>query len=170
VLWTSLAFLLAHRYHEPPAVIGLFGLAGAAGAAAAVAAGRVSDRGHARAATGAATALLAVSWVALWAGQRNLVWLVVGIMVLDVGAQGLHITNQSLIYRLDPAARSRITAAYMVLYFAGGAAGSSAAAAAYDRGGWGEVCVVGAAFALAALALWAATARGGQSSASVPPP
>lgn len=53
VLWTSIAFLLARPpFHYGEAQIGLFGLAGAAGAAANSVAGRLSDRGWTRPATG----------------------------------------------------------------------------------------------------------------------
>jgi len=46
---------------------------------------------------------------ALWWGRHSLVMVIVGILILDVGTQGLQVTNQSLIYRLAPHARSRIT-------------------------------------------------------------
>lgn len=157
VLWTSMAFLLSGHYHLSPAVIGLFGLAGAAGAGAATLAGRLSDRGKASTSTGVTTALLGLSWLGLWAGGRHVGALVVGIVVLDVGAQGLHITNQGEIYRLDPKARSRLTAAYMVVYFAGGAAGSALSAWLYGRDGWAGVCWAGAALSVAAFVLWLAT-------------
>ena len=157
VLWTSLAFLLADRFHEQPATIGAFGLAGAAGALTAMLAGRFSDRGWARWSTGGATGLLALSWLALWAGGRSLVWLVVGIVVLDIGAQGLHITNQSEIYRLRPEARSRLTAAYMVVFFAGGGIGSAVSSWIYGSASWGGVCILGASIAGAAFLLWVAT-------------
>lgn len=151
VLWTSLAFLLAHRYHYSSGVIGLFGLAGAAGAVTATVAGRLSDRGHASRSTLAATTLLALSWLALWAGSSSVVALIVGVVVLDIGAQGLQITNQSEIYRLRPEARSRLTAAYMVTYFIGGAIGSAVSAFLYGHLGWDGVCLVGASFAVADL-------------------
>lgn len=151
VLWTSMAFLLAHRYHYSSAVIGLFGLAGAAGAATATLAGRLSDRGRSSLSTYAATALLALSWLALWTGSSSVLALIVGVVVLDIGAQGLQITNQSEIYRLRPEARSRLTAAYMVTYFVGGAIGSAVSAFLYGRLGWDGVCLAGGAFAAADL-------------------
>ncbi|MHB1583027.1 MAG: MFS transporter [Acidimicrobiales bacterium] len=151
VLWTSMAFLLAHHYHYSSAVIGLFGLAGAAGAVTATLAGRLSDRGRSSLSTYAATALLALSWLALWAGSSSVWALIAGVVVLDIGAQGLQITNQSEIYRLRPEARSRLTAAYMVTYFVGGAIGSAVSAFLYGRLGWDGVCLAGAAFAVADL-------------------
>jgi predicted MFS family arabinose efflux permease len=156
VLWTSLAFLLAGRpYHFSTGTIGLFGLAGAAGALTATVAGRLADRGGARLSTGFGSALLALSWLPIWLGRHSLAALVVGIVLLDVAAQGLHITNQSEIYRLDPAARNRINSAYMTCYFAGGAAGSASSAAAWAAGGWPLVSLLGAIFGVAAVVLFA---------------
>lgn len=157
-LWTSLAFLLDQRYHFSLVVIGLFGLAGAGGALAASYAGRLSDRGLTTASTGVACALMVGSWAALWTGASALGLLVAGIVVLEVGAQGLHITNQGIIYgALDPAARSRVTSAYMIGFFTGAALGSQLSAAAYGAWGWDGVCLVGGGAASSALALWVAT-------------
>lgn len=153
VMWTSIAYLLSRHYHYSEAVIGLFGLAGAAGAAAASIAGRLSDRRLGWLTTLGANVLLFGSWGLIALGRTNVVALLVGIVTLDIGTQALHITNQGEIYRLDPAARSRITAAYIISYFIGGAAGSAASGAVFARAGWGGVCVVGAAFAGASLVL-----------------
>ena len=49
--------------------------------------------------------------------------------MLDVGTQGMQITNQAIIYALRPEARSRINSAYMFCYFVGGAIGSVTAGA-----------------------------------------
>lgn len=154
--WTSMAFLLAQRYHLSTATIGLFGLVGAAGAAAASVTGRLADRDKARLATGVSAALLVCSWGALWSGTSAIAWFVVGVVALDIGAQGLHVTNQGEIYRrLHPGARSRLTSAYMVSYFIGAAGGSALSAVAYHSLRWDGTCLVGAAFAVASLALWA---------------
>jgi predicted MFS family arabinose efflux permease len=156
-LWTSLSFLLsAPPFDYGNGVIGLFGLAGVAGAAAATGAGRLADRGHGRHATWFTAVVMVGSWPILYAGKTSAVWLIVGIAVLDLGVQGIHISNQSAIYALTPEARSRLTTAYMVSYFLGGAALSAISSAVYASDGWDGVCVVGAATGLAALALWAA--------------
>ena len=156
-LWTSLSFLLsAPPFNYGNGVIGLFGLAGVAGAAAATAAGRLADRGHGRHATWATAVVMLASWPILYAGKTSAVWLIVGIAVLDLGVQGIHISNQSAIYALAPEARSRLTTAYMVTYFLGGAALSAISSAVYAADGWDGVCVVGAATGVAALALWTA--------------
>jgi predicted MFS family arabinose efflux permease len=156
-LWTSLSFLLsAPPFNYGNAVIGLFGLAGVAGAAAATGAGRLADRGRGRHATWATAVVMVASWPILYAGKTSVLWLIVGIAVLDLGVQGIHISNQSAIYALAPEARSRLTTAYMVSYFLGGAVLSALSSLLYSSDGWDGVCVVGATTALVALVLWAA--------------
>ena len=156
-LWTSLSFLLsAPPFNYGNGVIGLFGLAGVAGAAAATVAGRLADRGHGRHATWVTAVVMVAAWPILYAGKTSVVWLLVGIAVLDLGVQGIHISNQSAIYALAPEARSRLTTAYMISYFLGGAALSAISSALYTSDGWDGVCAAGIATGLAALALWAA--------------
>ena len=156
IFWTTIAFLLSGApYHYSDTVIGLFGLVGAAGALCANVAGSLADRGWTVQATLAFAAALLASFVPIYLGRRSLLWLIVGIVVLDVGVQGMQVTNQSLIYRLAPGARSRVTSAYMVCYFAGGAVGSAVAGSIYDAAGWAGVCMLGAAVGLVALLLGA---------------
>ena len=71
-------------------------------------------------------------------------------LVLDIGAQGLMVTNQSLIYRLAPESRSRITSAYMVSYFVGGAIGSALGSTLYASRGWAGVTTLGGALGIIA--------------------
>jgi predicted MFS family arabinose efflux permease len=163
-LWTSLAFLLSGApYHYGNAVIGLFGLVGVIGALAASTAGRLADRGHNGRATTATILVMLVSWGVMALGSRSVVALIAGIALLDLGVQGLHISNQSAIYALRPEARSRLTTAYMVAYFLGGAAWSAMTSALYAAGGWSGVCILGAATALVALGVWVVTEAVGRS-------
>jgi predicted MFS family arabinose efflux permease len=156
VLWTAMAFLLSGPpYHYSNAVIGLFGLVGAAGIAAANLAGKLADSARSGASTLVAGALLAGSFALLWQGRTSLAALIIGIVVLDIGTQGMQITNQAIIYALRPDARSRINSAYMVCYFIGGAIGSVGAGLAYAARGWSGVCLLGACFGLLTLAMTA---------------
>ncbi|MDQ2729426.1 MAG: MFS transporter, partial [Actinomycetota bacterium] len=156
VFWTTIAFLLAGPpYHYGTIVIGLFGLVGAAGALCASFAGRLADRGLSRPATAVFAVLVATSFLPIWFGRHSLVALIVGIIALDIGVQGLQVTNQSLIYRLAPETRSRVTSVYMVMYFAGGAAGSAVGGAVYAQDGWAGICLVGGVIGALAAAVWA---------------
>ncbi|MGH9087047.1 MAG: MFS transporter [Acidimicrobiales bacterium] len=147
VLWTALAFLLSGApYHYSSAVIGLFGLAGVGGALGANAAGRLADAQRASRTIVVAAVLVIGSFALLAAGRSSLGFLLAGIVVLDVGTQGMQLTNWSVIYALRPDARSRINSAYMVCYFAGGAIGSGSAGAVLAASGWYGACLLGAGF------------------------
>jgi len=162
-VWTALAFLLAGAhgspYHYSQVVIGLFGIAGVAGAMGAPVVGRLADRGHLRPVTPLVWVVLLASWALLAWGGHEIVVLIVALLVFDFGIQGIQLSNQSAIYALDPAARSRLTTAYMVTYFLGGVAGSVTAGWAYESGGWALVCEIGVAATVLGTALWAVFAR-----------
>jgi len=155
ILWTSMAFLLAAPpFNYSEGVIGLFGLAGAAGALGARPAGGMADKGKAHITTTTGLLLLLLSWVAIWFGHTSAIALIIGILVLDLTVQGVHITNQTVIYLVKPDARNRLTAGYMTSYFIGGAAGSLISASAWQHAGWAGVCVAGSVMALLNLLVW----------------
>ncbi|MFT2928549.1 MFS transporter [Enterobacter sp. HK-058-C-ECC] len=155
ILWTSMAFLLAAPpFNYSEGVIGLFGLAGAAGALGARPAGGLADKGKSHLTTSAGLILLLLSWAAIWYGHVSVLALIVGILVLDLTVQGVHITNQTVIYRVKPEARNRLTAGYMTSYFIGGAAGSLISASAWQHAGWSGVCAIGAIVATLNLLVW----------------
>lgn len=66
----------------------------------------------------------------------------------------MHITNQTVIYRIHPDARNRLTAGYMTSYFIGGAAGSLISASARQHAGWAGVCLAGTTVAVLNLLVW----------------
>lgn len=150
VFWTTVAFVLSGKpYHYSNAVIGLFGLVGAAGAICANVAGRLADKNRVRELTVVFALLTLSSFEFLYLGRHSLWAMIVGIVLLDVGVQGMQVTNQSVIYALAPQARSRVTSSYMVVYFAGGAAGSAVAGHVYASHGWAGICLLGTGFGAA---------------------
>ncbi|MGE9552258.1 MFS transporter [Erwinia amylovora] len=160
ILWTSMAFLLAAKpYGYSEGAIGLLGLVGAAGALAARQAGSLADKGKARLTTTGGLIIMLLSWGFTAAGSHSLIALIVGIILLDLSVQGVHITNQSVIYRRMPEARNRLTAGYMTSYFIGGAIGSLISATAFQHAGWHGVCVAGAFITILNLLNWWRGAR-----------
>ncbi|WP_432143389.1 MFS transporter [Streptomyces sp. bgisy084] len=157
-LWSSVALPLSEApYRLPHSAIGALGLIGVAGALAATTAGRLNDRGLSRLTTGIALTLLTASWLPL-AYTRSSLWaLVLGVLLLDLAVQAVHVTNQALIYALHPEAGSRLIGGYMVFYSIGSATGALAATSLYAVAGWGAVCALGAAFSSLGLILWAFT-------------
>lgn len=159
-LWSSLALPLS----APPlglshTAIGAFGLAGIAGALAAIPAGRLADRGRAQLTTGIALAVLLLAWLPIAFATRALWVLVVGVVLLDLAVQAVHVSNQSLIIALRPDAGSRLLAGYMACYSVGSGLGAAAATALYAAAGWTAVCLLGAGFSALALLTWGVTRR-----------
>ncbi|MDQ0013399.1 putative MFS family arabinose efflux permease [Variovorax boronicumulans] len=137
--------------------VGLFGLAGAAGALGASRAGRMADLGRAQRTTGIGLVVMLLSWALIALLPWSIWAMVIGVVTIDFGLQSVHVSNQSLIYRVRPEAQSRLTAGYMIFYSIGSATGSIASTMLYAHGGWNSVCVAGAITSGVALAFWAAT-------------
>jgi predicted MFS family arabinose efflux permease len=112
-------------------------------------AGKLADRYGPRATMTLGLGLLTAGWVLLWVFGHRMAGLIAGVVVLDVGMQALQISNQTRIFALSHAARSRINTVYMIVFFLGGAVGSALSAIAWSRWQWSGVCGWG----LAMLAL-----------------
>ncbi|QBD82865.1 MFS transporter [Ktedonosporobacter rubrisoli] len=159
-LWTSLTLPLS----GPPfsfshTVIGLFGLVGVAGALAARRAGSLADRGLEQWTTGIGLTLLLLSWLPISLINHSLLALIVGIVMLDLAVQAVHVTNQSMIYRVRPEALSRLVASYMIFYSIGSATGSIVSTMVYVHAGWIGVSLLGTAISAVALLVWALTRK-----------
>lgn len=147
--WTTLAYLLAAHYGLGPGVAGTFGVIGAGGAMLAPFAGKLSDRRGTRFVVSIAGAVITASFGWLWLSEHfhggvtlRLAGMVVGVIGLDAGMQMMQVSNQTRIFGLNPAARSRLNTLYMTTYFVGGAMGSALSSQAWTRFGWTGVCVL----------------------------
>ena len=141
--WTVLPFLLGTPHYKLGAgVAGSFGVLGAMGALAASSAGRLADRRGARWVVGMGVALLGLAYVLIWVAGYHMAGLIVGVIVLDVGQQSMHIGNLSRILTLVEGARSRVNTIYMIVFFSGGAVGSAFSTAAWERWQWNGVCAL----------------------------
>jgi predicted MFS family arabinose efflux permease len=151
--WTTLTFLLKQNFSLGSDAAGLFGLVGALGALAAGLMGRLSDKMDAYKLSGITLALVLVSFIVFYFSAHTIFGLIVGVIVLDVGIQATHISNQSVIFALRPEARNRINTVYMVSYFIGGALGSFAASKVWNTYQWNGVCAIGGILSVIALIL-----------------
>ena len=152
IFWSALVLpLSAPPYSFSHTAIGAFGLAGVVGALAAARAGEWADRGYARRTSGIALLALVLAWWPLSLMEVSLWALAVGIVLLDLGGQALHVTNQSLIFRTRPEAHSRLVGLYMLFYAVGSGLGAIGTTVTYAHFGWQGVCLLGAVVSLLAL-------------------
>jgi len=160
IFWSALVLpLSASPYHFSHTAIGSFGLVGVIGALAASRAGRWADKGHAQRTSAAALSLLLLAWWPLSLMDGSLWALVAGIILLDLGGQALHVTNQSLILRSSPEAHGRLIGIYMLFYAVGSGLGALSTTVVYAAHGWRGVCLLGAAVSFIALLFWRITCR-----------
>ncbi|GAC1626235.1 MAG: MFS transporter [Ktedonobacteraceae bacterium] len=160
VFWVTLAFFLeTPPYHYSSEVAGLFGLVGVAGALAASVIGKLADRMEARVLTGIALLITLLSFVTMWFLGHWLWGLAPGVVLLDLGVQGAHVSNQTRIYRLPEHVRNRANTVYMVPYFIGGSLGSFLGTYSWSIAGWTGVCISGTLLMLAALGVYILNSR-----------
>ncbi|MBV8389400.1 MAG: MFS transporter [Mucilaginibacter sp.] len=149
--WVTLTFLLRENFNKGSDIAGLFGLVGAFGALAAGFMGKLSDKMDAYKLSAFTLLLIAISFVIFYFSAYSFTGLIIGVIIMDMGVQATHISNQSLIFTLRPEARNRINTVYMVTYFIGGGIGTYLAGQAWAHYKWTGVCVLG--FALSIIAI-----------------
>jgi len=141
--WTTLVFLMEDSFGYGSGITGAFGLLGMTGALAAIVVGRLSDKLSKNKIILFSVLLLVVSWVVFLFSASSIIGLIIGVIVVDLGVQALHITNQSIIFSKNPEARNRVNTIYMVGFFIGGAMGTTLGAYAWANFGWTGVSVLG---------------------------
>jgi predicted MFS family arabinose efflux permease len=151
VFWSNLIHLMqGPAFGLGPRAVGLYGLLGALAALLCPWAGSQADRADPRRVTGLMIAIAAASYAVFYVGRASLTVIGLGVLIMDVGVQLGHVTNQGRIFRLVPSAQSRLQTAYMFCYFVGGGLGSWLGALAWSHFGWAGVC--GAATGMLAVA------------------
>ena len=159
--WSTLAVMLhGEPFHLGSAAAGAFGLAGAAGALAAPFAGRIADRHGPLPVVRLGAGIAAASFLAMALGTMlpvagQLVVLVLGTVLFDMGVQGALIAHQTIVYGLDASARSRLNVVLMTSMFVGMSVGSALGSLLLAHAGWVGVMGISLVAALGALALQA---------------
>jgi len=153
--WATLTFHLeAPPFGMQPQAIGLFSLVAVAGALAANGAGRLTARIHPVKIILASLVITLVSFGIFYGGGLTISGMVAGVVLMDLGIQATHISNQTRIHALMPAVRNRLHCVYMVSYFVGGSLGSGIGTWSFARMGWAGLCLSGAIFSALALGWW----------------
>ncbi|RKH59950.1 MFS transporter [Corallococcus llansteffanensis] len=155
--WSTLAVMLhGAPFHLGSAAAGAFGLAGAAGALGAPVAGRLADRFGPEVVTRLGAGLAALSFATMlavpWLEPNARLWLIAGSAIgFDLGAQIMLVAHQTIVFGIDPAARSRLNAVLFVCMFIGMSVGAASGSLVLARWGWMAVTLLATASALAAL-------------------
>src|SRR3984893_12098979 len=139
---STLQLVRQHAVLRESALLGAMFFA-AVGAAGAPTVGHLADKHGPRFTIRVALWLSLFSFLFLGFAGKNLAGLIVGVILMDLGVQSGHVSNQTRIYSIDPNARSRLNMVYMFSYFIGGALGSYLGAWCWHVAGWWGVCGFG---------------------------
>jgi len=144
---TALTLLLVdHPYGWSPAAIGLVGLIGVTGPLCMPLAGHFVDRGYSRAVLLTGLFSAAAGWIVMLPAQNGqILWLFIGMILINAGQTAVLNASQTTCYAMRPEARSRVNAVFMTLFFAGGALGGALAPLAWANARWTGACLLGAA-------------------------
>lgn len=143
-LFSTIAVLLTSEpFKLPDVMVGVATLIGVFGALSTTKIGKIADQGYTSLLTWVGVAILATSWIFLYFGGTSLISYILGYGIISLGLAIVHTSNQNIIFRLRPNAKSRINSIYMTVYFTGGACGSALGVYAWHHGGWTMTCMVG---------------------------
>lgn len=158
MFWTTMVLHLSNppfRFHSDQ--VGLFGLAAVAGALIAPLIGGSADKGNPRVAIGYGLLIVVISFVLFYLFGWSVTGMVFGIVLLDLGQQSVHVSNQARVYALLPEARNRLNTVYMTVSFVGTSLGSAIGLWVWDRAGWTGICAAGGISVTLAFTIYALT-------------
>ncbi|MFA5297590.1 MAG: MFS transporter [Lutibacter sp.] len=149
--WTTLVFLLEDSFNYGSATAGSFGVLGIVGALTANVVGRKSTESNKNILITISSIILIISWVIFLVSATSIIGLIIGVLLIDVGFQMLHITNQSCIFSNNLEAKNRVNTIYMVSFFIGGSLGTLVGAIAWSYFKWFGVSILGLSLSLMVL-------------------
>jgi predicted MFS family arabinose efflux permease len=158
--WTTMVLLLSGEpFNFNSATIGLFGIVGASGALAAPLVGRFGDKGNPRKAIGYGCVMMLLGFLSFYFSSQSVPGIFIGIILIDIGLQCIHVSNQTRVYGLLPEARNRMNTVYMSFSFLGTAAGSAYGLWLWKIGNWEAVSIGCGLLAVCSLIIYMLTGK-----------
>jgi len=103
--------------------------------------------------------LMLLSFIIFYFSSTSVIGIIIGIVFVDIGLQGVHISNQTRVYAIMPEARNRMNTVFMSFSFLGTAAGSAYGLILWKWGSWEAVTVGCMILSLVSLVVYALTYR-----------
>jgi predicted MFS family arabinose efflux permease len=158
MFWTTMVLYLSNApFHFQSDQIGLFGLAAVAGALIAPLIGGSADKGNPRVAIGYGLMVVGLGFVLFYFFGATVMGMIAGIVLLDLGQQSVHVSNQARVYSLIPEARNRLNTVYMTVSFIGTSLGSAIGLWVWDKAKWNGICLAGGISVALAFTVYALT-------------
>lgn len=153
-IWSCMAFHLAGApFYAGSDAVGMLALCGVVGAIAASGVGKLVPRVGILRMSVVGGCLQLAAWATAWLMGYSYAGLIIAIILADIGAQCLQISNQSGSLQQLPQATNRVNTIFMTIFFIGGSLGTFFSGLGWSIGGWTGVCIVGGLFASATILL-----------------
>lgn len=153
-LWASLTFKMEQApFYAGSDVVGLLGLCGVAGAMSASVVGHLVSRIGVRNFNLLGAALMLSAWIIAYLWGNTYTAIIITILILDIGMQCIQLSNQTVVFSLNPKASNRINTIFMTNYFIGGSLGTFLSGSAWSMAGWSGVTIVGIGLAFCSLCI-----------------
>ncbi|MBS1352951.1 MAG: MFS transporter [Coprobacter sp.] len=153
-LWASLTFKMEQApFYAGSDVVGLLGLCGVAGAMSASVIGRLVSRIGVHNFNLLGAALMLSAWIIAYLLGNTYTAIIITILILDIGMQCIQLSNQTVVFSLNPKASNRINTIFMTNYFIGGSLGTFLSGSAWSMAGWSGVTIAGIGLAFCSLCI-----------------
>ena len=153
-IWSCMAFHLAGEpFHARSDMVGALAFFGIIGAIAASGVGKFVPKVGILRMSVIGGCLQLLAWASAWLLGSTYIGLIMGIILADIGAQCLQVSNQSGSLQQLPQATNRVNTIFMTTLFIGGSLGTFCSGLGWSMLGWDGVCLVGVLFAIAPLLL-----------------
>lgn len=153
-LWASLTFKMEQApFYAGSDVVGLLGLCGVAGAMSASVVGRLVSRIGVRNFNLLGAALMLSAWIIAYLWGNTYTAIIITILILDIGMQCIQLSNQTVVFSLNPKASNRINTIFMTNYFIGGSLGTFLSGSSWSMAGWSGVTIAGIGLAFCSLCI-----------------
>ena len=153
-LWASLTFKMEQApFYAGSDVVGLLGLCGVAGAMSASVVGRLVSRIGVHNFNLLGAALMLSAWIIAYLWGNTYTAIIITILILDIGMQCIQLSNQTVVFSINPKASNRINTIFKTNYFIGGSLGTFISGSAWSMAGWRGVTIVGIGLAFCSLCI-----------------
>lgn len=138
-IWSCMAFHLAQPpFNAGSDVVGMLSLCGVVGAIAASGIGRYVPRVGILRMSVVGGCLQVTAWISAWLWGDSYAGLIIAIILADIGAQCLQVSNQSASLQQLPEATNRVNTIFMTTFFIGGSLGTFCSGIGWSMAGLGS--------------------------------
>ena len=153
-MWSCLAFKMHQApFYADSHIIGLLGLCGIVGALSASFVSRYAYKVGIKRFNIIGCLTMLSAWASFYWGEDSYLGIIAGIILIDIGLQCVQLSNQAIVFSLNPKASNRVNTIFMTTFFVGGSTGTLFGDIGWHLQEWHGVIVMGILLVLCSLSV-----------------